>query len=131
MHTYIHTAQPTLKPQEHQSVCRGESISYNCIGNGSRIALYSPPIIEEISALSIFSSEPLQTCSVIVDSGAAIILVDSTASPSFVVTYTLYISNEQSEGLRSVICQASGEMTTANFSVLGNIIIIIVVSQCN
>ena len=139
MPIYISTAQPntvTLLPQKHQSVCRGESISYNCIGSGTAMALFSPPIVNESNPLTVFSSDPVQTCNVIPNSAAAIVLVDSTGSPSFMGTFTMYISDEQSEGQRTVFCRvtaADGMATTkeTTFSVLGNNYYSINTSYCN
>ena len=110
-----------LLPQGHQSVCRGESISYNCIGSGISMAVFSPPIVNESNSIVVPSS---RTCSVIPNSAAAIILVDTTGSPLLMRTFTLYISDEQREGQRTVFCRVSaadGTITTkeANFSVLG------------
>ena len=68
----------------------------------------------------------VQTCNVIPNSAAAIVLVDLTGSPSVLMgTFTLYISNQQSEGQRTVFCHvtAADGMTTTKettFSVLGN-----------
>ena len=125
LHVYIHTAQVTILPQEHQSVCRGESISYNCIANGSSsMVLFSPPIVNESNALALFSNDPVPTCNPLSDSAAAIILVDTTRSSVFMGTFTLYISEEQSEGQLVVFCRAfsADGMATTNettFSVIG------------
>lgn len=125
MYVYIHTAQVTILPQEHQSVCRGESISYNCIASGSSMALFSPPIVNESNALALFSNDPVPTCNPLSDSAAAIILVDSTGSPTFMGTFTLYVSEERSEGQLTVYCRVSsvdGMVSTneTTFSVIGN-----------
>ena len=74
----------------------------------------------------VLSSDPVQTCDAIIpNSAAAIVLVDPTGSPSFMGTFTLYISDEQSEGQRTVSCHVTAVdgMVTANettFSVLGH-----------
>ena len=115
-------------PQDTQSICRGQSISYNCIGDGSIMQMYSPPIVNESGALTLFSSDRVQTCNVIPNSAAAIVFVDSTGSSSFMGTLTLYISNTISAGLLNVFCRVStaGGMTVTNsttFSVLGKVCI--------
>jgi hypothetical protein len=106
-------------------VCPGESVSYNCIGSGISIALFSPPIVNESSAFLLFSNDRVPTCNPRSDSAAAIVLVDSTGSPSFIGTFTLYIPDDQSEGELTVFCRVSsadGIVTTneTTFSVLGN-----------
>lgn len=118
----------SLLPQEHQTVCRGESISYNCIGNGTGMTLFSPPIVTETDALLVFANRGVQTFNAISDSAVAFILVDPTESPLFTATYTVYISDEQSEGQVTVVCRVTSaeRMVTANeptFSVLGNVCI--------
>ena len=125
-----YAAQPSaiLMPQDTRNVCRGESISYNCIGDGSIMELYSPPIVNESGALTLFSSDPVQTCNVVANSAAAIVFVDSTGSSSFMGTLTLHISNTISEGLFTVYCRVStaGGMTTTNsttFSISGKVCI--------
>ena len=138
MHTFIHTAQPnimvSLLPQDHQTVCLGESISYNCAGNGTSIALNSPPIISESNPLTVLTRDGVEHCSVRANSAAGIILVDPTESSLFMVTFTLYVSDEQSEGERTVFCSVSSldGMGTANttFSVLGNVYVARVVCPC-
>lgn len=123
----IINAQPntvTILPQKHQSVCHGESISFNCIGSGTSMALFSPPVVNESNPLALFSSQSIQTCIVMPNIAASIVLVDSTGSPSFIGTFTLYISDGQSEGQLTVYCRVSSAdgMITANettFSVLG------------
>jgi methionine-rich copper-binding protein CopC len=91
------------------------------------MVLFSPPVVNESNPLALFSSESVQTCHVITNSAAAIILVDSTGNPSFMGTFTMYISDKQSEGQYTVSCRVSSAdgMVTANettFSVLGNYI---------
>ena len=127
MHNHIHTAQSmiTLLPQ-NQSVCRGESISYNCAGIGTNMELVSPPIVNETNPLLLFTSQGVQTCQVMANSAAAIVLVDSSGIPSFRGTFTLYISDQQSEGQLTVICRvtATDGMVTATettLSVFGNV----------
>jgi hypothetical protein len=88
------------------------------------MALFSPPIVNESNPLALFSIESVQTCRVMPDSSAAIVLVNSMGSPSFVGTFALYIPNEQSEGPLTVICRvtAADGMDTTNqttLSVLG------------
>ena len=92
------------------------------------MVLFSPPIVNESNPLTVLSSDHVQTCNVIPNSAAAITLVDTTGSPSFMGTFTLYISPEQSEGQRTVFCRvysADGMVTTnqTTFSVLGNVCI--------
>jgi hypothetical protein len=89
------------------------------------MVLFSPPVVNESNPLALFSGESVQTCHVIPNSAAACILVNSTGNPSFIVTYTVYIPNEQSEGQITVFClvtAADGMITTqeTTFSVLGN-----------
>ena len=61
----------------------------------------------------------------LLNSAAALVLVDPIGSPLFVGTITLYISAEQLEGQRTVFCQISAaDGTTTNettFSVLGKL----------
>ena len=63
------------------------------------MVLFSPPFVNESNPLVVFSSDPEQTCAcdAIPNSAAATVLVDPTGSPSFMGTFTLYISDEQSE----------------------------------
>lgn len=91
------------------------------------MVLFSPPIVNESNPLALFSSESVQTCHVITNSAAAIILVDSIGNPSFMGTFTVYISDKQSEGQITVFCRissADGVVTTnqSTFSALGNYI---------
>ena len=102
---FTYAAQPnivTLFPQKHPTVCHGESISYNCIGSGIAMMMFSPPVVEESNPISLLSGDAVQTCNVITNSTAAIVLVDSA---SFMGTFTLYISDDQSEGQRTVSCR--------------------------
>ena len=90
------------------------------------MALFSPPVVNESNPLALFSSQSIQTCIVMPNIAASIVLVDSTGSPSFIGTFTLYISDGQSEGQLTVYCRVSSAdgMITANettFSVLGNV----------
>ena len=124
---HIHAAQPntvSLLPQVHQTVCRGESISYNCAGNGDEMALFSPPIVIETNAILLFSTQNAQTSRVRANSSAAVILLDST---SLTGIFILYISDDQSEGQRTVSCRitsADGSLTnTTTFSVFGNVVL--------
>ena len=128
---FTYAAQPdtvTLFPREHPTVCRGESISYNCMGSGTVMIMFSPPVVNESNPISLLSSNAVQTCNVITNSAAAIVLVDSTGSPSFMGTFTLYISDQQSRGQRTVFCRviAADGMTTTDdttFSVGNNYIV--------
>ena len=121
---FIHTAQssPTLLPQESQSVCPGGILSYTCTSNGDGMILFSPPIINESNPLPILSSDPALTCRARVMSNlaATVVLVEFS---SLIVTFTLYIPNEQSAGQHMVFCRVSSangtETTTSTFSVLG------------
>ena len=99
------------------------------------MVLFSPPIVNESNPISLLSSNAVQTCNVIINSAAAIVLVDSTGSTSFMGTFILYISDEQSEGQRTVFCRviaADGIVTTkeTTFSVLGNNYYSISTSYC-
>ena len=96
---------------------------FNCIGSGTGMALFSPPIVNESNALLLFAGDG-QLCNIIPNSAAAVELF--VEPPSFMGTLTLHISDEQSEGLRTVFCRvtAADGMITINettFSVLGNV----------
>lgn len=125
---FIHTAQSnmvTISPQG-QTVCLGESVSFNCNGTGINMEMFSPPIINESSTVAVSSVPGAQPCNVRSNLAAAIALVDSTGSSSFRATFTLYISDEQPEGQRTLSCrvtESNGMFTTdsTTFSVLGNV----------
>ena len=96
------------------------------------MVLVSPPVVNESNPISVLSGDPVQTCDVVTNSAAAIVLVDTSGSSSFMGTFTLYISPEQSEGQRTVICRvtAADTVVTVNettFSVLGNACIAIMI----
>ena len=83
-----------LSPNKYPNVRVGESISYNCRCEGSIMQLYSPPIVPESSALTLFSTDPVQRCIVLPSKASACVLVDSPGNSSFTGTLTLFISEE-------------------------------------
>ena len=123
---YIHTAHPsvTFLPRQHQSVCRGESICFNCNGEGTSLELYGPPFVNENSALALFPSDDVMTCILRRTSAAAVVFVDSSGDSSINVTLVLHIPPEQSLGTFNVFCRVStangmNHTDSSTFSVLG------------
>ena len=121
--TCIHTPHPiasvTLSPHEHQSVCRGESTCFNCNGEGLSLELYSPPFVDENSALTLFPNDDVMICSRRT-SAAAIVFVDPPGNSSISGTLVLHIPLEQSLGTYNVFCHVStANETNSTFSVIG------------
>ena len=119
-------AQPsaTLYLQASQTVCPGQTIAYNCVGYGIKMDLFSPPIIDEDRALTLYKNNSVETCNVRSGSAAAVVLANTPDSnSSFVRTLLLYITAEQMQAYFDVYCRvftASGAMsvTSASFTVI-------------
>ena len=122
---YIHTAHPsvTLLPRQNQTVCLGESISFNCNGEGLSLELYSPHFLNENSALALFPNDNVMTCNLRPTSAAAIVFVDPPGNSSISGTLVLQIPLEQSLGTFNVFCRVSTinsvNETNSTFSVIG------------
>ena len=88
--------------------------------------LFSPPIIDEDRALTLYKSNSVETCNVRSGSAAALILANTPDSnSSFVGTLLLYITPEQMQSSFDVYCRvstASGAMsvTSASFTVINS-----------
>ena len=110
-HTLVGQQHPSLYPNEVQSVCQGQSVAYNCVGNGVKIELFSPPFINESRPLILYRNSSAPTCEVTRGSAAALVLVnpDSLDVSTFMGTLILYISTEYTELQESysVFCRVS------------------------
>ena len=71
-----------------------ESISYNCVGEGDTMLLFSPPIVPESSAFTLFSTNPVQRCIVQQNKASATILVESPGNSSFTGTLVINATSQ-------------------------------------
>ena len=86
--------------------------------------LFSPQIINESNAITLFQSDPLTTCRVRQNAGVAIKFVEPTGNESFMGTLTLYVSQELEVGTYTVYCRVSineniTDTDSTTFSVVG------------
>lgn len=87
--------------------------------------LFSPPIVEESEALTLFWNDSVQSCNVRRSSAAAMILSDSPESLPFMGTLVLYISSEHPQTTYDVYCrvyttEGNTTMTSSSFTVMNS-----------
>ena len=115
----------TLLPKEHQKVCPGQTVAYNCFGDGSTMELFSPPILSEAEAFKFHSKNKSlsegPTCDVRTDAAAILNLVETWNAFSLTGILTLNIPSDLRRGMYSVYCRVSttqGDVTTMSSTFL-------------